>query len=68
MLPPGTYVLKAELPSFSTVERTIELNVGGVLTIDTTLQVGGVTETVKVNVELAAGRNGSDDAHDDSEL
>jgi len=50
LLPPGTYVLKTELPSFSTVERTIELNVGGVLTIDTTLQVGGVTETVKVIV------------------
>jgi hypothetical protein len=50
LLPPGTYVLKTELPSFSAVERTIELNVGGVLTIDTTLQVGGVTETVKVNV------------------
>ncbi len=48
-LPPGRYVLTAELPGFRKLERTgIELQVNQRARVDLDLQVGGVGETIRV--------------------
>jgi hypothetical protein len=49
LLPPGTYQLTVELAGFSPVKRSVILNVGATLTVNTTLQIGGVQETVMVD-------------------
>src|SRR6188508_3309081 len=46
-LTPGTYTIKAELPGFQVMTLTnLVLNVGQELTVNLTLQVSGVTETL----------------------
>jgi Carboxypeptidase regulatory-like domain/TonB-dependent Receptor Plug Domain len=64
-LVPGTYTVRAELPGFQTTTQTgVVLNVGQELTINLTLQVGGITEEVKVTgesplVEVTSSRVGT---------
>ncbi|HZI18770.1 MAG TPA: TonB-dependent receptor [Pyrinomonadaceae bacterium] len=49
-LPPGTYDVTVEAPSFSrALSRNLELNVGSRLTQNVTLQPGQITETVEVS-------------------
>ncbi len=49
-LPAGTYALKAELPGFATAIRDqLRLTVGFVATVDLTLKVGAMEETVTVS-------------------
>ena len=51
-VPPGPYSLKAELPGFSTfLQQNFTVNVGAVVTIDATLGVSTVEETVTVTGE-----------------
>ena len=51
-LPVGTYDLTVEKQGFSSVKRTgVRLAVGGVVTIDTPLQIGTTQETVSVTAE-----------------
>src|SRR5690348_11861419 len=51
-LRPGTYDLAVEAQGFRrTVERNIVVNVGLVVHLDATLEVGHVTETVEVRAE-----------------
>jgi hypothetical protein len=48
-LPPGAYTIKAELQGFQTTTRTgVTVNVGQELTVNLTLQLAGVAETVTV--------------------
>ena len=48
-LPPGTYELRAELPSFKPhVRRGIDLSVAQALVLNITLEVGGLSEEVTV--------------------
>jgi outer membrane receptor protein involved in Fe transport len=64
-LVPGTYTVSAELPGFQAVTQTgVVLNVGQELTVNLTLQVGGVTEAIKVTgesplVEVTSSRVGT---------
>src|SRR5688500_2419188 len=49
VLPPGTYELRAELPSFKPhVRREIQLSVAQALVVNVTLEVGGLSEEVTV--------------------
>jgi hypothetical protein len=51
-LSPGPYLVTLEIPSFQTVSREdVEVNAGGVATVDVTMALAGVTETVTVNGE-----------------
>ena len=51
-LPPGDYVLTAELPGFSRFSRSnIVMRAGLNLTIDLTLRVGSIAQTVEVSGE-----------------
>ena len=60
-LPPGTYLVTFQVAGMQTLEKTAELELGRSITVDGTLQVGGVTETVTVTetlpgiVETASG-------------
>jgi hypothetical protein len=62
---PGTYTIRAELPGFQTVSQTgVMLNVGQELTINLTLQLGGVTEEIQVTgesplIEVTSSRVGT---------
>jgi outer membrane receptor protein involved in Fe transport len=48
-LPPGDYAVKVELPGFSPVERkNIAVRLGQRVSLDFTLKVGQVTETIEV--------------------
>jgi hypothetical protein len=48
-LPPGTYGASFNLPGFATVNRqAIEVSVGVTVTVNITMRVGGVAETVTV--------------------
>jgi hypothetical protein len=64
-LPPGTYTIKAELPGFQTTSHTgLVVNVGQELTVNLTLQVAGVAESVTVTgqspiVETTSNRIGT---------
>ncbi len=51
LVPPGTYDLAVELSGFTTAKRRIILTVGATLTANTTMQIGGVAETVHVTSE-----------------
>jgi hypothetical protein len=48
LLPPGAYVVSMELAGFATGERRAVLTVGASVTVNQTLQVTGVAETVQV--------------------
>ena len=51
-LAPGPYLVTFEISSFQTVSREdVEVNAGGVATVDVTMALAGVTETVTVNAE-----------------
>lgn len=50
-LPPGSYKVIFELPSFATVERTVRVALGGEARVDASLQVGNVEETLVVTSE-----------------
>jgi Carboxypeptidase regulatory-like domain len=50
-LTPGNYNIKAELKGFAPVERNVELQIGGVLTVDLQLQVGAVQQSVSVEAQ-----------------
>jgi hypothetical protein len=50
-LTPGNYNVKAELKGFSPVERNVELQIGGVLTVDLQLTVGAVQQSVSVEAQ-----------------
>ncbi len=64
-LPPGTYTIKAELSGFQTTTHTgLVVNVGQELTVNMTLQVAGVAESVTVTgvspiVETTSNRIGT---------
>ena len=47
-LPPGTYTVAFELSGFKTARREARLQLGQTITVDTTLEVGGVTDTIMV--------------------
>ncbi len=48
-LPPGTYELRAELPSFKPhVRRSLQLTIAQALVLNLTLEVGGLSEEVTV--------------------
>ena len=52
-LPVGSYDLSTEVNGFKSSKRTgIKLNVGGVVTLDVSLEVGGAQETVSVNADV----------------
>jgi len=52
LLPPGTYTMRVQAPSFSTVEQKgITLLVGQVLTLNQTLKPGGASEVLEVTGE-----------------
>jgi hypothetical protein len=50
-LAPGRYAVSAEIPGFRKVARQVEVRVGDRLTLDLTLEPGGVEETVEVKAE-----------------
>ena len=62
---PGTYTIKADLPGFQPTTQTgLRLSVGQELSINLTLQVGGIQESVTVTgeaplVEVTASRVGA---------
>ena len=47
-LPPGTYTVAFELSGFKTARREARLQLGQTISVDTTLEVGGVTDTIMV--------------------
>jgi hypothetical protein len=47
-LPPGTYSLSFELAGFKTTKHTVPVTIATTLTVDSTLEVGNVTENVEV--------------------
>ena len=51
-LPPGTYVVRFELPGTATVEQTVDVPLGGVAKVDPTLRLAGVQETVTVTADV----------------
>jgi outer membrane receptor protein involved in Fe transport len=54
-LPVGVYSLTMEKQGFKTAKReNVTVNVGSILTLDITLEVGGVTETVTVTGDVGA--------------
>ena len=50
-LPPGTYTVTANLQGFSAVAAEAIVTLGKQLTIDLTMKVGGLSETVQVTAE-----------------
>jgi hypothetical protein len=50
-LPPGTYQIRSELSGFQTVVQTVEVRVNTSVTVDFTMPVGALTETVQVSGE-----------------
>jgi len=50
-LPPGTYKVTFELPSFAAVERTAKVLLGGDSVVDASLRVAAVEETIVVTAE-----------------
>ena len=52
-LPPGNYKVRISSPSFTTYEATVEVTVGGALTVSPQLEVG--TSTTVVEVTAGAG-------------
>jgi hypothetical protein len=53
-LPPGTYTVKADLQGFQSTMRTgLVVNVGQEVTLNLTLQLAGVAETVTVTAETS---------------
>lgn len=59
LLPPGTYTIKAEQTGFTTTEvRNVVLNVNDRVSIQISLTVGSVTQSVEI-VEGASGVNSS---------
>jgi len=60
-LPPGRYLITFQVNGMQTLEKTADLELGRSISVDGTLQVGGVTETVTVTetlpgiVETASG-------------
>jgi hypothetical protein len=51
-LTPGLYLVVFDIPSFQAASREdVEVNAGGVATIDLTMSLAGVTEIVTVNAE-----------------
>jgi hypothetical protein len=61
--PPGTYMLRAELPGFQPALRSVQLTGGGPQRADMSLSVASVAETVTVTGapvdRLSAGRGGA---------
>ena len=56
-LPPGTYTLKFELPGFRVLAREgIQMTAGFTATLNVSLEVGVVSETVTVAGELSPRR------------
>ncbi len=54
-LPPATYTVRVEAPGFRTVEQSgNKLNPNINISVDVTLQVGAVTETITVTASVAA--------------
>jgi hypothetical protein len=53
-LPPGTYKVTFELPSFATVERTVKVVLGGEARVDASLAVGTIEETIVVTAEASS--------------
>jgi hypothetical protein len=60
LIPPGAYQVKAELPGFqgATVDK-IAVTVGANLTVNVTMGVAGVAETVNVTTRASAVETGS---------
>jgi hypothetical protein len=60
-LPPGTYLVTFQVSGMQTLEKTAQLELGRAITVDATLAIGTVTETVTVSeappgiVETASG-------------
>jgi hypothetical protein len=52
LLPPGEYELTVELTGFNTVRRTVPLTVGATITVNPTMQVGGVQENIVVEAAV----------------
>jgi hypothetical protein len=48
-MPPGEYVVKAELQGFRTAQHTVELHVEQTLRVSFTMEIGGITETTEVS-------------------
>jgi hypothetical protein len=51
-VPPGKYELRIEAPGFSTFAATLELTVGQYATVDATLKVATIAETITVTAEV----------------
>ena len=47
-MPPGTYLVKAELDGFRIAQNRVELHVEETLRVSLTLEIGGITETTEV--------------------
>jgi Carboxypeptidase regulatory-like domain len=47
-MPPGAYVVKAELDGFRLAQSSVELHVEETLRVTLTLEIGGITETTEV--------------------
>ena len=47
-MPPGAYMLKAELDGFRLAQSSVELHVEEALRVTLTLEIGGITETTEV--------------------
>src|SRR4026208_36685 len=50
-LPPGRYIVTAELSSFKKWEQEARLELGQTITLDAKMEVGGMSETVNVRGE-----------------
>ena len=62
LLVPGTYVVKAELQGFKTVEQqNVVVRLGQTIEVPLAMQVGGMSETVEVTGVLADRRYAIDD-------
>ncbi len=51
-LPPGQYTITFQVAGMQTLEKTALLELGRTISVDGTLQVGGVTETVTITESL----------------
>ena len=52
-VPPGPYTITAELPGFQTASAKIALQVNTPATLDLRMEIGGLTESVKVEATVA---------------
>jgi hypothetical protein len=48
LMPPGAYELRAELQGFAPFSRTLRLTVGATVTVNPTMNIGGVAEAIVV--------------------